>query len=377
MSYPLHLILLLLILSCSFRQRSHKMSLKDVLQSEKKVNHIKIKVISVHDENIIVADSSMQAICSSSNSGFKKMVEGQCYMIVKPIKQDTNFFVPKEKLQPIKIPCLSFQVKKSETNKLLALIPTNQSEKPLTSNNLTSKLPTFNDINQLTAKTEVKSITVKVISLSKEIQGLYGPYQIAKIKDITREKMDVNLYSKTIRNKLNRGDIIELKKLKVTEYKKEGNTVKRLATTARSTADKAKKDIEELFKDVPLGDEKEEGKVIAVHNIFPYQSCSKCWKKTFEEDISCQCENKEDIHVNDFHCQFCIQMKNESIIVVHTFRRQTDIIFDSQNNEEIQKALDDRYLERIFTFEWNNNLDDEDDLKMVNISNNHEQRNAI
>ena len=136
-------------------------------------------------------------------------------------------------------------------------------------------------------------------------------------------------------------------------------------------------DIEELFKDVPLGDEKEEGKVIAVHNIFPYQSCSKCWKKTFEEDISCQCENKEDIHVNDFHCQFYIQMKNESIIVVHTFRRQTDIIFDSQNNEEIQKALDDRYLERIFTFEWNNNLDDEDDLKMVNISNNHEQRNAI
>ena len=67
------------------------MSLKDVLQSEKKVNNIKIKVISVHDENIIVADSSMQAICSFSNSGFKKMVEGQCYMIVRPIKQDTNF----------------------------------------------------------------------------------------------------------------------------------------------------------------------------------------------------------------------------------------------------------------------------------------------
>ena len=351
------------------------MSLKDVLQSEKKVNNIKIKVISVHDENIIVADSSMQAICSCSNTAFKKMIEGQCYMIVKPIKQDMHFFIPHEKLQPVKIPNFTFQVKKSETHKLLALIPTNQSENPETSSNLTSKLTTFKDIQQMTAKTEVKAVTIKVISLSKEIQGLYGPYQIAKVKDIAKEKMDFNLYSKPIRNKLKRGDIIELKKLKITEYKKEGNTVKRLATTVRSTADKAKKEIEEIFKDVPLGDEKDEGQVIAIHNIFPYLSCSKCWRKTNEDDLSCQCENTEDIHVNDFHCQFYIKMKNENIIVVHTFRRQTEIIFDSQNTEEIQKVLDDKYLEKICTLEWNKNPEDEEDLKMVNINNKSEQRN--
>ena len=79
------------------------MSLKDLLLSEIKVNNIKIKIIAIHGENMIVGDSSMLAICSTSNSAYKSMKEGFCYMILKPIKHDSNHFIPNEKLKPIKI----------------------------------------------------------------------------------------------------------------------------------------------------------------------------------------------------------------------------------------------------------------------------------
>ena len=346
------------------------MSLKDVLQSETKVNNIKIKVISAQGELSIVGDSSMQAICSSSNSSFKNMVEGQFYMILKPMKQDMNTFVPNEKLKPLKIHGFPLQVKKADTNKLIALLQDNKCETLKTSTTPSSNLTTFQEIKQLTAKSEIRSITIKVITLSKEIQGAYGPYQIAKIKDINKEKMDVNLYSKAVRSKMKRGDIVELKKLKITEYKKEGQLVKRLGTTARSSAEKMKTEIENIFRNIPLGDEKEDGKVLAINDIFPYLSCKGCWKKTYEDDLSCQCGSNEDIHVKDFHCQFYIQTKDEDIKVVHTFRRQTYINFDYQNTEDIQKVLDDKYLEKTLTFEWNVNPDDEEDLKMVDIIDN-------
>ena len=62
------------------------MSLKDLIQSEIKVNNIKIKVISKHDGNLIVGDASTLAICQSSKSEYMNMIEGQSiiiYFIVK------------------------------------------------------------------------------------------------------------------------------------------------------------------------------------------------------------------------------------------------------------------------------------------------------
>ena len=282
-------------------------------------------MISIERDLIIVADSSMQAICASSNSSFKTMIEGQFYMLLKPMKQDMNTFVPNEKMKPVKICGYPLQVKKADTNKLLSLIKANHSEKPAEGNN---------------------SLTSLKITLSKVIQGAYGPYQIAKMKDINKEKMDVNLYSNSVRKKVERGHIIEFKNMKVTEYKKEGQTNRRLVTTIRTTAEKINTETEDLFKDIPLGDEKAEGLVIAINDIFPYLSCSRCWRKTYEDDLFCQCSNNEDIHVKDFHCKLYIQIDDANIKVIHTFRRQIDININYQDLEEIQKALEDRYLER-------------------------------
>ena len=63
------------------------MTIKEVLQSDKKVQFIKIKVIVNHGDNSIVGDGTGLAICCASNTSFRDMKEGQCYQILKPIKK--------------------------------------------------------------------------------------------------------------------------------------------------------------------------------------------------------------------------------------------------------------------------------------------------
>ena len=338
------------------------MSLKDLLQNEIKVNNIRVKVISNHNENIIVGDASTLGICHTSNSEYLKMIEGQCYIIMKPMKQNLNLFIPNEKFKPIKIIPFALAPKKAEINKLMSLIET---ESPMKNSQLRksdNQLSTFEDIKKLAAKSEVKAITAKVITISKDIKGSYGTYNIGKLKDIRNEKMDINLYNRQVMQHLNVGDIVELRRLKISEYTKDGENVKRLATTPRSTGGKCNSDIETLFKEVPLGDERQEGTVVAINDIFHYLSCSKCWKKTSEDDKICQCENMENIHVNDFHCQFYIEILNDNDIkVVHTFKRQTNLKIDTGNSEDIQKGLDDEFLNKPLIL----NINCDDELTMV------------
>ena len=111
-------------------------------------------------------------------------------------------------------------------------------------------------------------------------------------------------------------------------------------TTSQSTIDKCDTHIEALFKEVPVGDKREEGKVVAIHDIFTYMSCSKCWKKVTEEDTSCSCGNSSGNKIHDFHFQFYIELKDEFIEVVHTFRRTTDLTVQTLVHDEIQNLLD-------------------------------------
>ena len=174
-----------------------------------------------------------------------------------------------------------------------------------------------------------------------------------------------------------RGDIIELRKLKLTEITKEGQKSKRISTTARSSAHNCNIEIETLFKNVLLGDERQEGTVVAIHDIFPYMSCSKCWRKINEDEDICECGSKEDIKVIDFHCQFYILVKtddDDDVKIVHTFRRQTDLNPNSKEIDDIQKLLDDTFVDQSYIFEWNVDLDKEE-LRMVDITANNQKVN--
>ena len=126
--------------------------------------------------------------------------------------------------------------------------------------------------------------------------------------------------------------------------------------------------LEYYSKKVSLGDKREKAKVVAVEDIFPYTSCSKCWKKTHEDDLICKCGNTDTIHVNDFHAKFYIEELNEkNIEVLHIFRRQTKIVVNSIQQEEIRSALEKSYLGKIFNFDYNIDTD-KDELIMVEIN---------
>ena len=343
------------------------MSLKDLLQNEKKVNHIRIKILEIEENHVVVGDQSSVAICCTHDANFKNLTKGNFYLLVKPIKMDENTFIPNEKLKPVNISEFSLPARTKEVQKLVNLIKTKSTPNTKFNADMLDNLKTFQEILQLPTKSEIKSVTVKVIAISKDIAGNYGTYNIGKVKDKLGEKMDINLYNKQVKKKFKRGDIINLTNLKITEYTKTGETLKRLATTARSSAYQCGTDIEILFKNIPLGDEKNGGIVLAIHDIFSYLSCSKCWKKTNESDEICQCGNTEDIKVIDFHCQFYIQIdKDDDVKIVHTFRRQTGLILESENRDDIQKMLDDKFVDKHFSFEWNINLEDEE-LRMVEI----------
>jgi hypothetical protein len=344
------------------------MSLKEVLQGDTKVRAIKIKVLVNQGEKSIVGDGSGLAICCAPNMAFRKMLEGQCYTILKPLKLDQNTIIPNEKLKPFQIDNFPLTPKKSELLKLQTLLKDNFEDKDRPVDKHTSKLTTFQDIANFPPKTEIRTITAKILNISKDIAGTYGTYNIAKLKDKNSDKMDINIYNQKIKAKMQVGDIFELRHLKVTEYVKDGESSRRLVTTARSSGSKPNSEIETLFKDVPLGDKREEGKVVAIHDIFSYFSCSKCWKKTDEEDTICSCGNSYEIHVKDFHFQMYIETTQAEIIeVIHTFRRQTKLVVDTLVPEDIQTVLENTFFKKMFTFEWNI-ITDEEELRMINIT---------
>ena len=350
------------------------MTLRQFLQQEKSPQSIKIKVIETHDDKSIVGDTTALAICLNSNLAFKEMKEGQCYQILKPTVISEKEFIPNEKLKPIKINNFPVIPKKTELAKLQTMIHSKSELKPLSGQGKTDKATSFIDIVTFPNKTEIKIITAKVITLSKDISGAYGKYCIEKLKDIACDKMDINIYHMKLKHKMAVGDIVDLRKVKITEFNKDGQQQKRLVTTSQTTVDKCSKNTETIFKEVPLGDKREEGEVVAIYDIFPYLSCSNCWKKIDEDLTSCSCGNTTENATHDFHCQFYIELTKDNFIeVVHTFRRQTDMTVQTLVHDDIQKLLDETFLQKTFIFEWNVVDGNDEQLRMIKIENPEEQ----
>ena len=191
------------------------MSLKQFLLGEKSPQYIKIKVIESHQEKSIVGDATSLAICCNPNKEFQNMKQGQCYQILKPTTINENEFIPNEKLKPIKINNFTVSPKKHDLAKLQTLISSHTEDKPSSIDKKPGRPTSFKDLETLPAQTEIKNITAKVIGLSKDISGAYGKYCIGKLKDIDGTKMDINIYNLKMKQKMDVGNIIELKKLKI------------------------------------------------------------------------------------------------------------------------------------------------------------------
>ena len=346
------------------------MSLKDLLNKESKINHLKVKILSKHEDKFIVGDSSMMAIFNASNKDQQNLIEGKCYMLLKPIKLDEKSFICNEKVKAVLISDFSLPYKKNEVNQMKSLLNSTVYKHSAVTVNPSLTIKTFDQICLLPDKSIVATVIAKVITKSKDINGAYGPYNISKLKDIEGSKIDINLYSNSIRKKINRGDVIELKQLKLTKFERNGETVNRLQTTGRTTVQRPIEAIDKMFENISLGDKREVGTVLAVHNVYPYTSCTKCWKRIDSDEANCSCGHVEEKHSIDFYCQFYVQSKNdENVHIIKTFRRQTEVICEIEDSETIQCQLDETFVGKDCTFEWDiiSVIDEEEELQMVSI----------
>ena len=339
------------------------MSIKQIFEEDGKIRCLKIKIISKHGDKLIVGDSSCLSILHAPNMIYQDMEVEKCYIIQKPLKKDEHSFVPNEKTKPINITTFNVPDKKQEFKKLKSIL-TNLTDTVDVKKDSKTNIKIFEDIIAKFPTSEVTSVTAKVINLSKDIQGSYGNYNIVKLKDVANKSIDMNLYKTQLKKDLEIGSILEFGFLKLTQFQRNGEIIHRLATTLRSTCKRSEN--VDLFENIPLGDLRIDGKVAAIDDIFSYLSCQKCWKKVDDNSGKCSCGNQGN-PVNDFHCQFYIEKLNDTDIeVVHTFRRQTGISPNSLEIEKIQRELNDKFLMKTFTFEWN--VDNESDtLKMVKI----------
>ena len=106
-----------------------------------------------------------------------------------------------------------------------SLLNSTSSQHSVVTVNPSLTIKTFDQICLLPDKSIVATVIAKVITKSKDINGAYGPYNISKLKDIEGSKIDINLYSNSIRKKINRGDVIELKQLKLTKFERNGENL--------------------------------------------------------------------------------------------------------------------------------------------------------
>ena len=122
------------------------MSLKDLLQNEKKVNHIKIKILEIEENHMVVGDQSSVAICCTHDANIKNLTKGNFYMLVKPIKLDKNTIIPNEKLKPVKISEFSLLARTKEVQKLVNLIKTKSTPNTEFNADMLGNLKAFDEI---------------------------------------------------------------------------------------------------------------------------------------------------------------------------------------------------------------------------------------
>ena len=96
--------------------------------------------------------------------------------------------------------------KKTELTKFQTMVLSKSDVKPLSDQRKHDKPMPFKDLVSLPNKTDIKSITAKVITLSKDISGAFGKYCIGKLKDITCDKMDINIYHMRLKHKMAVGE---------------------------------------------------------------------------------------------------------------------------------------------------------------------------
>ena len=176
------------------------------------INVIDVKVIKyISDDYYIVGDNSGFIILVSD----QKLTEGQGYKLIKPKFQDDQL-KKNPKFSMIKAENIKTKnLSNYETERLLKSIPKTVGTNV---NEITNDLEKIDSagVNSISGE-----VFLLVCNISRLIEGRFGNYKIITVKDIKKNKNDMNLY-RHCTNMTEKGEIYKFSNVKVTSFKKEG-----------------------------------------------------------------------------------------------------------------------------------------------------------
>ena len=303
-----------------------------------------LKIITKITNNIyVVGDETGSALLETSQD----LQEGTVYKILKPFFTNDTFQAnPKFKILKTKKTLMTKSLTKKEFKKYQEMA----SEKKVTENIRTADLMNFDKCESFNENKPIETITVLIISKSRDIEGKYGKYSIVTAKDCEGKKNSLNIYHD--KNGIVRiGKLLTFIMLKKTAFKPNDQEFHRLATSYQTRIFEAKEQEKNMFKNVFLGDEKSKVGILGYDNLNCYDSCKKCSSKLIEHFCK-KCQKQNDEKTQDFYVTLYVQdaENEENIMNVFAFKKDLNVEFEEET--EILKILDD-LVGKTLTIEYN------------------------
>ena len=324
----------------------------------------------IEKDRYIIGDSEDIAGLHSKD---QILEENKSYQIIKPIKMDENVWEKSSyKIQGIRINVTGRKFTKKEEmtirSKLLKVEETGDS------NNSIQKTMTFQEIDdKFEANQPIPAIPVLIANKSNTIKGKYSEYKIIGVKDSKGQRNTINMYHKHDSVLLEVENIVILKNITATNFKKEDDKFRRLKTFLSTRVCPATEKEAREFKDVPLGDIHEKRILIGNDDTHFYNSCQFCRAKVTEneeEHYFCKkCLKNIETPIKDYCVKLYMEAPDGDIENMLIFQKTLIKSFKEATPENLTEIFQ-KNLGKTFLIDYNKHEDEKSIIiEKINIVN--------
>ena len=326
------------------------MTISKILNGEK-VKILQVDIIQkINSEKFIVADETEIAIMkvTPESKHQKHVIVGKSVKIVKPFQVEENVISWDQKFTPMSSKSMNIKIDEEKLKNIKLYAKKLKDE--------ISKGTSFKEIEEdYQQNSVIDTVLAYVTSVSRTIDGTYGPYKICNLRDCEGSSNAINLYQYNV-NKLKKHKAYKIENVKKTGIVSENGN--RLATTKFTKIKEATEIEAELFINTPIADKCITGTCIMISNLLTYNACPYHSNKISDEGQCPGCtpsENKKLKPNNDFKCNLVIESDNDSSIVqIATFKRHLNIDTWSEDVEEnIIEKLEEKIVGKICKIDYN------------------------
>ena len=320
------------------------MTIKDLLKGEQ-VNVLQLNILKAIDQKtFVVGDATGLAVMHFDEKPTMGCVEeGKGIKLLKPKKIDEETIACHPKFEPMKTKALAMKVNQKKVDEMAT--------KAMQATPVDRGIAIQDIIDSFAEHSIIQNILAIVTSVSREIEGKYGSYQICNLRDCNGTASSINLYKTNI-GKLETHKIFRITKIKKTAINTQSGI--RLACTNYTTIVEATSSEAELFKDTKLADKKFEGTCLMFNNFSYYKSCSKHLTKIDNNQCKHCGELQTDDGKLDFRCVLLLENKENEIIAINIFKRHLNIEIPEETSEdEVQQLVEDYIVSKRVKIDYN------------------------